>query len=39
MEYFEVVRGLSAVMFRLVAVSMGLEEGWFEEFVCWESRL
>lgn len=33
MEYFEAVRGLSVVMFRLMALSLGLEENWFDEFV------
>lgn len=33
MEYFEAVRGLSRVMFRLMALSLGLEERFFDEFV------
>lgn len=33
MEYFDAMRELSVVMFRLIAVSLGLQEGWFEEFV------
>lgn len=33
MEYFEAVRGLSRVMFRLMALSLGLEESFFDEFV------
>lgn len=33
MEYFEAMRALSVVMFRLMAVSLGLEEAWFDEFV------
>ncbi|KAL3461197.1 hypothetical protein BJX64DRAFT_300212 [Aspergillus heterothallicus] len=33
MEYFEAVRGLSMQVFRLVALSLGLEEGYFDEFV------
>lgn len=33
MEYFAALRGLSRIMFRLMALSLGLEEGWFDEFV------
>lgn len=33
MEYFAAMRGLSRVMFRLMALSLGLEEDWFDEFV------
>lgn len=33
MEYFAALRGLSRTMFRLVALSLGLEEGWFDDFV------
>ncbi|KUI67642.1 hypothetical protein VM1G_02993 [Cytospora mali] len=32
-EYYEAMRGLSRAMFRLMALSLGLEEGWFDEFV------
>ncbi|KAL5332386.1 hypothetical protein BJX70DRAFT_404663 [Aspergillus crustosus] len=32
-EYFDAVRGLSVMVFRLVALSLGLEEGYFDEFV------
>lgn len=31
-EYFNAVHKLSKVMFRLVALSLGLEEGHFDEF-------
>lgn len=33
MEYFGALKGLSLVMFRLMALSLGLDEGWFDEFV------
>lgn len=33
MEYFEALKGLSRTMFRLMALSLGLEEKWFDEFV------
>ncbi|KAL4865272.1 hypothetical protein BDV12DRAFT_200311 [Aspergillus spectabilis] len=32
-EYFNAVRGLSVLVFRLVALSLGLEEGYFDWFV------
>ncbi|KAI5921916.1 putative gibberellin 20 oxidase [Camillea tinctor] len=32
-EYFTAVRGLSVKMFRLLALSLGLEEGYFDGFV------
>jgi isopenicillin N synthase-like dioxygenase len=33
MEYFRQVHGVSVKVFRLVALSLGLEEGYFDEFV------
>ncbi|CAN8099647.1 unnamed protein product [Discula destructiva] len=33
MEYFEAVRGLSVVVFRLMALGLGLEAGRFDDFV------
>lgn len=33
MEYFEAMRALSRTIFRLMALSLGLEEGWLDEFV------
>lgn len=33
MEYFAAIRGLSKVIFRLMALSLGLQEDWFDEFV------
>lgn len=32
-EYFGAMKGLSRAMFRLMALSLGLEEGWFDGFV------
>lgn len=32
MEYFEALKGLSQTMFRLIALSLGLEERWLDEF-------
>lgn len=33
MEYFEALRDLSRIMFRLMALSLGLKEAWFDDFV------
>lgn len=33
MEYFEAMRRLSRAMFRLMALGLGLEERWFDDFV------
>lgn len=38
-EYFEVMRGLSRAVFRLVALSLGLEEEWFDSFVASEDSV
>jgi isopenicillin N synthase-like dioxygenase len=37
MEYFHQVHDLSRDMFRLMALSLGLEEKYFDDFVCSES--
>lgn len=33
MAYFEAVRALSRIMFRLMALSLGLDKEWFDDFV------
>ncbi|ROV92571.1 hypothetical protein VMCG_08919 [Cytospora schulzeri] len=38
-EYFEAMRGLSKAMFRLMALSLGLDEEWFDDFVASENSV
>lgn len=38
-EYFEAMRGLSRAVFRLMALSLGLDEEWFDSFVASEDSV